>query len=208
LWRATSSLTATAVGDNNQTIPYLVDIMQAPQQQYAQPAAQPQYAQQAAAPVAAAPVTLAPVAVAPAAGQMVVNVPTGKGNYKWLASGETVITEVTGQLGFTSPNPLTRMLVGIMKVVAAICGSREKASLVVTNNRVVIDVRKISFYILETGCDTITINKCSTITTGFNSSLLIFKKRYIAVDGNLVGVKSGASQQDLEAMSVVLQGVL
>ena len=88
--------------------------MQPPQQQYAQPAAQPQYAQQVAAPVAAAPVAFEPVAVAPAAGQMAVNVPTGKGNYKWLASGETVITEVTGQLGFTSPNPLTRMLVGIM----------------------------------------------------------------------------------------------
>jgi hypothetical protein len=182
--------------------------MQPPQQQYAQPAAQPQYAQQVAAPVAAAPVAFEPVAAAPAAGQMAVNVPTGKGNYKWLASGETVITEITGLLGFTSPNPMVRMLVGLMRLIAAILGSREKASLVITNNRVVIDVRKFSFYILETGCDTITITRSSMITTGFNSSLLIFKKRYIAIDGNLIGVKSGASQQDLEAMSVVLQGVL
>jgi len=181
--------------------------MQPPQQQYAQPAAQPQYAQPAAQPQYAQPAAQ-PQYAQQAAGQMAVNVPTGKGNYKWLASGETVITEVTGLLGFTSPNPLTRMLVGLMRMIAAILGSREKASLVVTNNRVVIDVRKFSFYILETGCDTITITKSSTITTGFNSSLLIFKKRYIAIDGNLIGVKSGASQQDLEAMSVVLQGVL
>ena len=181
---------------------------QQPAAQYAQPAAH--YAQPAAQPVqhAAPDVAAAPVAVAPATGQMAVNVTRTKNNYKWLASGETVVSDVSGLLGFVSPNPLLRTIIAITRTFAAICGFREKASLVVTNNRVVVDVRKYILWVIESGCDTITINKANEILTGYNSTLLIFKKRYISVDNYLIGVKGKVTQQDLEGMSTVLQSMI
>jgi len=100
------------------------------------------------------------------------------------------------------------MLMSIIALIMAIFGFRNKATLVVTDRRVVLDTRAYSLWILEKGSDTTTINKAALLTTGYNSTLFIFKKRYIAVDGIQIGVKRSFSQSDLEEMAIMIGEVL
>ena len=161
------------------------------------PSPQPQAAPAYAQPVAQA----APQAAAP---QQHVS----SGGYSWLQHGEQVKLKVDGILGFSSPNPLLRMFMSIMITLMAIIGFRNKASLIVTDRRVVLDTRAYSLWILEKGSDTTTIAKATHITTGYNSSLFIFKKRYIAIDNIEIGCKRNFTQGDLEAMSQLIEQVL
>mgnify|MGYP003975120337 FL=1 len=163
------------------------------------PSPQPQTHTQ---PVAAAPQAYQqqPVAATPQ------NVPTG--GFTWLQQGEQVKLKVDGILGFSSPNPLLRMFMSIMIALMAIIGFRNKASLIVTDRRVVLDTRAYSLWILEKGSDTTTIVKATNITTGYNSSLFIFKKRYISIDSIEIGTKRNFTQSDLETMSHLIEQVL
>ena len=90
----------------------------------------------------------------------------------------------------------------------AICGFKQKAKLIVTNKRTIVDVRNYSLWVLEKGIDTITINKANLITTGYNSSLFIFKKRYISIDNILIGADRKYSQIDIESASSQIQLVV
>jgi len=128
--------------------------------------------------------------------------------HTWLQQGEQVRLKVDGILGFSSPNPLLRAFMSIAIALMAIIGFRNKASLIITDRRVVLDTRAYSLWVLEKGSDTTTIVKASTITTGYNSSLFIFKKRYISVDSIEIGVKRNFTQGDLEAMSQMIKQVL
>ena len=181
--------------------------MQAPSPQ------QPTYAQQPATTAYAQPAAVAaPVAPAPAAAPMAATTQTvavtAGGEFSWLAPGEVISKKVTGLLGFSSPNPILRIVMALMTLIMAICGFRMKATFIVTNQRVVLDTRSFSLWILENGSDTTTITKASSITTGYNSSFFIFKKRYIAVDAMMIGVKRSYSQTELEDMAALIKNHL
>jgi len=183
--------------------------MQAPSPQqpaYAQQPATTAYAQPAA--VAAPTQIPASVAAAPMAATTQTIAVTAGGEFSWLAPGEVISKKVTGLLGFSSPNPLLRMVMALMTLIMAICGFRMKATFIVTNQRVVLDTRSFSLWILENGSDTTTITKASSITTGYNSSFFIFKKRYIAVDAMMIGVKRSYSQTELEDMAALIKNHL
>ena len=178
--------------------------MQPQQATYQQPAANPAFEQPAPA-VQAAPAAPA-VQAAPAA--QAVPQTTGNKQYPWLRGGENVRMEVKGLLGFSASNPIVRIMVSLMLTIMAICGFRQKATMVVTNQRLVIDTRAYALWVVEKGSDAITIFRADDIVTGYNSSLLIFKKRYIEVGGYQIGVNRNHTQADLENMSVMIQEVL
>ena len=60
-----------------------------------------------------------------------------------------------------------------------------------------MDIRNYSLYFFESGTDMINVNRASTITTGFNSTLLIFKKRYISIDNMTIGTDRKFPQKAL-----------
>ena len=151
-------------------------------------------------PQPAAPIHAQPTAAAPQA--------ISSGGYTWMEQGEQIRLKVDGILGFSSPNPLLRMFMSIAITLSAIFGFRKKASLIVTDRRVVLDTRAFSLWVLEKGSDTTTIIKANSVTTGYNASLFIFKKRYIAVDSIEIGAKRNFTQRDLEAMSQMIKQVL
>ena len=62
----------------------------------------------------------------------------------------------------------------------------------------IMDIRNYSLYFFESGTDMIYVNRASTITTGFNSTLLIFKKRYISIDNMTIGTDRKFPQKALE----------
>ena len=128
--------------------------------------------------------------------------------YSWLSKGEIIKSEIHGILEYTSPNPILRMINSLVLLFMAICGFKQKAKLIVTNKRTIVDVRNYSLWVLEKGIDTITINKANLITTGYNSSLFIFKKRYISIDNILIGADRKYSQIDVEAASSQIQLVV
>lgn len=124
---------------------------------------------------------------------------TASGEYPWMAPGERIEAKITGLLDFTSANPIMRIITSMIILFSAILGYSKKATLVVTDQRVAIDVRSKALYFFEKGSDTIHILKASTVTTGYNSFLFIFKKRYIAIDGFLLGADKKFSQIDIDA---------
>ena len=71
-----------------------------------------------------------------------------------------------------------------------------------------MDIRNYSLYFFESGTDMITVIKANTVTTGFNSTLLIFKKRYISIDNMVIGTDRKFSQTLLEEASKNIQRLL
>jgi hypothetical protein len=128
--------------------------------------------------------------------------------YPWMESGEVVKSEVSGILEYTTPNPILRIINSIVLFVLSLLGFKQKVKLIVTNQRVIMDIRNYSLYFFESGTDMITVIKANTVTTGFNSTLLIFKKRYISIDNMVIGTDRKFSQTLLEEASKNIQRLL
>ena len=103
-----------------------------------------------------------------------------------------------GILEYTTANPILRIINSIALLFMSILGFKQKVKLIVTNKRVIMDIRNYSLYFFESGTDMINVNRASTITTGFNSTLLIFKKRYISIDNMTIGTDRKFPQKALE----------
>ena len=147
-------------------------------------------------PIDAAPA--APAAPAAEAAPISVAVSALGTSYSWMEADEVVTDECTGILEYTTPNPILRIINSIALLFMSILGFKQKVKLIVTNKRVVMDIRNYSLYFFESGTDMITVNRADTITTGFNSTLLIFKKRYISIDNMTIGTDRKFPQKALE----------
>ena len=145
---------------------------------------------------AAAPA--APAAPAAEAAPISVAVSALGTSYSWMEADEVVTDECTGILEYTTANPILRIINSIALLFMSILGFKQKVKLIVTNKRVIMDIRNYSLYFFESGTDMINVNHASTITTGFNSTLLIFKKRYISIDNMTIGTDRKFPQKSLE----------
>lgn len=134
-------------------------------------------------------ITPSPVAAAPVA---------SAGTYAWMDPGEVVTDECSGMLEYTTSNPILRIINSIAMLFMSILGFKQKVKLIVTNQRVIMDIRNYSLYIFESGTDMVNVIRADTITTGFNSTLIIFKKRYISIDNMIIGTDRKFSQSALE----------
>lgn len=118
--------------------------------------------------------------------------------YPWLEAGEVVTDEFSGLLQHTNSNPILRVINSVASMILSVLGFKQKVKLVVTNRRVIMDVRNYSLYFFESGTDMVNVIRADSITTGFNSTLLIFKKRYLSIDNMVIGTDRKFSQSDLE----------
>ena len=134
-------------------------------------------------------ITPSPVAATPVA---------SGGTYAWMDPGEVVTDECSGMLEYTTSNPILRIINSIAMLFMSILGFKQKVKLIVTNQRVIMDIRNYSLYIFESGTDMLNVIRADTITTGFNSTLIIFKKRYISIDNMVIGTDRKFSQTALE----------
>jgi hypothetical protein len=133
--------------------------------------------------------------------------PSG-GAYPWMESGEVVTDEFSGILEYTTSNPILRIINSIAMLFMSILGFKQKVNLIVTNRRVIMDIRNYSLYIFESGTDMVNVIRADAITTGFNSTLLIFKKRYISIDNMVIGTDRKFSQTTLENAALNIGKVL
>lgn len=129
-------------------------------------------------------------------------------SYPWMEAGEVVTDECSGILEYTTPNPILRIINSIALLFLSILGFKQKVKLIVTNQRVIMDIRNYSLYFFESGTDMINVNRVNLITTGFNSTLLIFKKRYISLDNMTIGTDRKFSQKALEDAALNIGKVL
>jgi hypothetical protein len=137
-----------------------------------------------------------------------VSVPASSGKYPWMESGEVVTDEFSGILEFTTPNPILRIINSIAILLMSILGFKQRVQLIVTNQRVMMDIRNYSLYLFESGTDMINVLRADAITTGFNSTFLIFKKRYISIDNMVIGTDRKFSQTTLENAALNIGKVL
>ena len=124
---------------------------------------------------------------------------TSKKQYAWMDNDESVTDEFSGILEHTNPNPILRIINSMMMLVMSLIGFKQKVTLIVTNKRVIMDIRNYTLYLFESGTDMVTLIRADKVTTGFNSTLLIFKKRYISIDDMLIGTDRKFSQESLES---------
>lgn len=123
---------------------------------------------------------------------------TSSGAYPWMEAGEVVTDEFSGILEYTTSNPILRVINSIAMLFMSILGFKQKVKLIVTNQRVIMDIRNYSLYLFESETDMVNVIRADAITTGFNSTLLIFKKRYISIDNMVIGTDRKFSQTTLE----------
>ena len=133
---------------------------------------------------------------------------TSNGTYPWMDAGEVVTDEFSGILQYTASNPIIRIINSIFILFMSILGFKQKVKLIVTNQRIIMDIRNYSLYIFESGTDMVNVIHAETITTGFNSTLLIFKKRYISIDNMVIGTDRKFSQTALENAALNIGKVL
>ena len=133
---------------------------------------------------------------------------TSSGAYSWMEAGEVVTDEFSGILEYTTPNPILRIINSIAILFMSILGFKQKVKLIVTNQRVIMDIRNYSLYVFESGTDMVNVIRADAITTGFNSTLLIFKKRYISIDNMIIGTDRKFSQTTLEKAALNIGKVL
>ena len=137
-----------------------------------------------------------------------VSVAASSGKYPWMEAGEVVTDEFSGILEFTTPNPILRIINSIAILLMSILGFKQRVQLIVTNQRVMMDIRNYSLYLFESGTDMINVLRADAITTGFNSTFLIFKKRYISIDNMVIGTDRKFSQTTLENAALNIGKVL
>ena len=97
--------------------------------------------------------------------------------------GEQVYAEMEGYMMQIPPNPIAKMLFGLIRIMQLIMGKRTKAKLVVTNHRVAVQWTEYSFWVIPTGggVQSLPMKYIAFVDASHSSAFLIFKSRYISV---------------------------
>ena len=69
--------------------------------------------------------------------------------YPFLASNEKVLLEMRGIVGIAVANPLFRLVYAIFEIIALIFGFRTIATLIVTDQRAIINSKTYLFWVLS-----------------------------------------------------------
>lgn len=99
--------------------------------------------------------------------------------------GENVLEMIEGNAYNDSPNPITRLLMFIVKICQMILGIKLFTYIIITNLRVVkVNKKTILWGILPGSVEVMTINKRTVRSVGYamDSSWFIFRKYYFQLD--------------------------
>tara|TARA_B100000029_G_scaffold123088_1_gene116653 strand:- start:571 stop:1011 length:441 start_codon:yes stop_codon:yes gene_type:complete len=108
-----------------------------------------------------------------------------KPEYPFLASNEKVLMEMRGIVGLAAANPVIRLVYAIWEIIGLLVGFRNIATLIVTDQRAIINSRTWIFWVFEANRDFTTflpggaLNVSSGYAAGF---LWFFKKSFVRIN--------------------------
>ena len=124
-------------------------------------------------------------------------------------SGESVLTQIEGNAWSDSPNPIARLITGVVRLIWAILGVKLRTYIIVTDMRIVqVDKKTILWGLLPGAVNVLTLNKSTIQSVGYAmaSSWFIFRKYYFLL-ANMSGILrltyKGDSKELIEACRIL-----
>ena len=108
-----------------------------------------------------------------------------KPSYPFLASNEKVLIEMRGIVGIAVANPVVRLFYAIGEICALILGFRNIATLIVTDQRAIINSRSYVLWVFESRRDFTTFlpGGSANVSSGYAAGFLwFFKKSFVRIN--------------------------
>ena len=108
-----------------------------------------------------------------------------KPSYPFLASNEKVLMELRGIVGFAVANPVVRLAYAIVEIIGLLVGFRNIGTLIVTDQRAIINSRTYIFWVFEARRDFTAFlpGGSANVSAGYAAGFLwCFKKSYVRIN--------------------------
>ena len=105
--------------------------------------------------------------------------------HPFLASNERVLMEMRGIVGIAVANPVVRLFYAIGEICALILGFRNIATLIVTDQRAIINSRSYVLWVFESRRDFTTFlpGGSANVSSGYAAGFLwFFKKSFVRIN--------------------------
>ena len=106
-------------------------------------------------------------------------------NYPFLATNEKILLEMRGIVGLAVANPIVRLFYAIGEILALLVGFRNIATLIVTDQRAIINSRSYVFWVFEASRNFSTFlpGGSANVSSGFAAGFLwFFNKRFVRIN--------------------------
>ena len=106
-------------------------------------------------------------------------------NYPFLATNEKILLEMRGIVGLAVANPIVRLFYAIGEILALLVGFRNIATLIVTDQRAIINSRSYVFWVFEASRNFTTFlpGGAANVSSGFAAGFLwFFKKSFVRIN--------------------------
>ena len=106
-------------------------------------------------------------------------------NYPFLATNEKILLEMRGIVGLAVANPIVRLFYAIGEILALLIGFRNIATLIVTDQRAIINSRSYVFWVFEASRNFTTFlpGGSANVSSGFAAGFLwFFKKSFVRIN--------------------------
>ena len=106
-------------------------------------------------------------------------------NYPFLATNEKILLEMRGIVGLAVANPVVRLFYAIGEILALLIGFRNIATLIVTDQRAIINSRSYVFWVFEASRNFTTFlpGGSANVSSGFAAGFLwFFKKSFVRIN--------------------------
>ena len=106
-------------------------------------------------------------------------------NYPFLATNEKILLEMRGIVGLAVANPVVRLFYAIGEILALLVGFRNIATLIVTDQRAIINSRSYVFWVFEASRNFTTFlpGGSANVSSGFAAGFLwFFKKSFVRIN--------------------------
>lgn len=110
---------------------------------------------------------------------------------KFLKEGETVTSNLKGNSYTNSSNPLVRIFMAIIRIIAAITGSPTSTSVVCTDKRLILETTQKLLWVFDYSSEIKAVAPRGVMQVGYNfkRSWYVFKNHYLTM------VLSGTPQE-------------
>ena len=129
-----------------------------------------------------------------------------KSAHSFLASNEKVLMEMRGIIGLAVANPIFRLIFAIGEILALIVGFRNIATLIVTDQRAIINSKRYMLWVFEVGKEFTTFlpGGASNVSSGYSTGFLwFFKKSFVRINDLDFGARGHTTDECEKAANLI-----
>tara|TARA_Y100001970_G_scaffold125523_1_gene155312 strand:- start:4127 stop:4567 length:441 start_codon:yes stop_codon:yes gene_type:complete len=130
--------------------------------------------------------------------------------HSFLASNEKILMEMRGIVGVAVANPIFRLIYAIGELLALLIGFRNIATLIVTDQRVIINSKRYILWIFEAGKEFTTFlpGGSANVSSGYSAGLLwFFKKSFVRINDLAFGARGHTIDECEKAANLIFSNL-